>query len=424
MTDRKSLDLDSLEPFIAPSRADWLHLVEKGLRGAALESLSHVTEDGLPRGPLSTLADRAPAPAAIMRSGVPLLGDRPWHISVVVSDPDLGFANTQLLSDLTGGASAARVDLGAGGVKISRAADFDRLFEQVHTDLIPIQFTAITPAQVGMLLSLPSLRSARLALGLSPLSRHDEAANIMERCPETWRVFTIDTAKVHDAGGTDVQELAYGAASIVHAMKTFGAKATAQHLTLEIAVDRDAHLTIAKTRAVRRLYARIAESFGLSDTTVPVYAVSSHRMMQTVDPWSNMLRLMSAGFGAVVGGADYLTLRPFTAALGDATPFGYRSARNMQLMMMEESRLGLVADPAYGSYVHERLTDELARKAWEKFQSIETAGGIESYVKSAAYQTDIDAAVKARAAASAPIVGVTLHRAEAIREPKLRRAKK
>ena len=160
----------------------------------------------------------------------------------------------------------------------------------------------------------------------------------------------------------------------------------------------------------------IGMSFTLSGAT------SSLRMMQSADPWTNMLRLMSAGFGAVIGGADYITLLPFTEALGAATPFGYRIARNMQLMMMEESRLGHVEDAAHGSYFHERLSEELALKAWAKFQEIEKLGGIDAYTASGAYADDLKTAAESRADKDAPIVGVTLHAADAIREPKLRGA--
>ena len=180
--------------------------------------------------------------------------------------------------------------------------------------------------------------------------------------------------------------------------------------------DRDGHMSIAKLRAARRIYARIAESFCADDAPLSLHVISSKRMMQAVDPWSNMLRVMSAGFGAVIGGAGFITLRPFTDALGTdalgtdalgkATPFGYRAARNMQLMMMEESHLGQVQDAAFGSYFHERMTDSLAKAAWTEFQRIEADGGIDNIDP---FKARIKAAAKARADKAEPILGVTLH---------------
>lgn len=133
-----------------------------------------------------------------------------------------------------------------------------------------------------------------------------------------------------------------------------------------------------------------------------------------------MLRIMSAGFGAVVGGADYVTLRPFTDVIGGATPFGYRAARNMQLLMMEESHLGTVSDPAHGSYFHEHMSEELAQAAWAKFQTIEASGGVKTYLGSPDYKADTDAAIAAREDRGDPVLGVTLHKADPLREAKTR----
>jgi len=145
-------------------------------------------------------------------------------------------------------------------------------------------------------------------------------------------------------------------------------------------------------------------------------------MMQSTDPWTNMLRIMSAGFGSVIGGADFITTRPFTDAIGHATGFGHRIARNMQLMMMEESQLGQVKDAAYGSYFHERMTDSLARAAWTEFQQIESEGGIDNIEP---FKARIKAAAKVRQEKADPILGVTLHPLDndssAFREARIRR---
>ena len=420
MTDIAALNLDSVPPFEGKTRADWEVLVEKGLRGADMGALAHHTEDGIARGPLTTLNDRPVAPAAIMRGTPPLLSDRDWHICAPVRDPDLTFANSQLLDDLSGGASAARITLGQTGVSIKRSADLTRLFEQVHLNLIPISFRGAAPNQIEDIFGVTELRDCHVTLGLSIIQNENILADVVARCPDNWRAITLCPAHIHEAGGTDALELAIMAASIVLAMNVLGAETAAKHLSIEIAADRDAHLSIAKVRAARRIYARIAQSYGLADTTVPLHAITSKRMMQTVSPWTNMLRIMSAGFGAVVGGADYVTLRPFTDAIGGATPFGYRTARNMQLLMMEESHLGTVSDPAHGSYFHEHMSEDLAQAAWKKFQAIEAKGGVKNYLSSSDYKTDIDTAIAGRAERDEPILGVTLHKAEPLREAKTR----
>ena len=115
-----------------------------------------------------------------------------------------------------------------------------------------------------------------------------------------------------------------------------------------------------------------------------------------------------------------MTLRPFTDVIGGATPFGYRAARNMQLLMMEESHLGTVSDPAHGSYFHEHMSEELAQAAWTKFQAIEASGGIKAYLGSNQYKADIEAAAAARTERGEPVLGVTLHKADPLREAKTR----
>ena len=90
-------------------------------------------------------------------------------------------------------------------------------------------------------------------------------------------------------------------------------------------------------------------------------------------------------------------------------------------MMMEESQLGQVLDPAFGSYWHENLTDKLAEAAWTKFQEIEAIGGIETYLSNGQYNADIEAATAARAERDAPILGVSLHPAKDVKMPELRK---
>ena len=126
-----------------------------------------------------------------------------------------------------------------------------------------------------------------------------------------------------------------------------------------------------------------------------------------------------------MGGADYLTLRPFTDTpderrLGDATPFGHRVARNQQLLMMEESHLGQVRDAAFGSYFHERLTEDLAQEAWGTFQTIEAQGGIERFRESGKLDDALAKDVAARTERDAPILGVTLHPSDDVPAPEVR----
>ena len=103
-------------------------------------------------------------------------------------------------------------------------------------------------------------------------------------------------------------------------------------------------------------------------------------MMAQRDPWVNMLRTTLAAFAAGVGGADTVLVQPFDTAIagglpGTAASFARRMARNTQLLLLEESHVGRVLDPAGGSWFVEDLTRRLAEEAWKHFQDIEARGG-------------------------------------------------
>ena len=142
---------------------------------------------------------------------------------------------------------------------------------------------------------------------------------------------------------------------------------------LRLAATADQFATIATIRAARRLLARVAEVVGATDVP-PVHAVTSRAMMTRYDPWVNALRSTVACFAAGVGGADAVTVLPHDALL-DGSELGRRVARNTQSILVAESHLAEVVDPAGGSWYVERFTEQLAESAWAWFQEIEGAGG-------------------------------------------------
>lgn len=427
-------DLSINNDFESLSREDWMTRVQTGLKGAEFENLIKKTDDDLIRGPFFSEMDRPEKTAAQLRLKSPLLDERAWHMCSPVRDPDIQFANKQLLADLEGGASALDISLSKDGINLTSRADLKRLLEGVWLNLVPLRFlvTSNPVKTIDLIKSYAPLSESVVNLGLDPVSMALSGAapeivslkSTLEDLPASWTALCINAASIHDQGGTEAQELSVMAASAAHYWRYYGPKTK---LSVRLAADRDGHLGIAKIRATRQILNRIAEVFG-ADANIPIHAVTSLRMMQTVDPWTNLLRVMAAGFGAVCGGADYLTLRPFTDAPSDrprlATPFGYRIARNMQLMMMEESHLGQVNDPAHGSYFHEALTQKVAETAWTEFQAIESGGGIEEVVASETLQKSIAAAKSERDAENDPILGVTLHRAEETKPAKLRETTK
>jgi methylmalonyl-CoA mutase len=196
----------------------------------------------------------------------------------------------------------------------------------------------------------------------------------------TRAIAVADGRIVHDAGGTEAQELAYVLAAAVAYLRALEAggislDAARRMIFFRLAADADQFLTIAKFRTLRRLWQHVEQSCGLASQPIFVAAETAWRTMTRNDPYVNVLRATIAVFAAGVGGADAITVLPFTAARGLADAFARRVARNTQLVLLEEAGIARVADPAAGTGWSERLGSALCGAAWTLFQEIEFAGG-------------------------------------------------
>jgi methylmalonyl-CoA mutase len=184
-------------------------------------------------------------------------------------------------------------------------------------------------------------------------------------------------------------------------------------LCFRLSADADQFLTIAKFRALRKLWARVEDACGLPFRPAFIAAETAWRMMTRRDPHVNMLRTTVAALAAGVGGADAVTVLPFTMAIGLPDRFARRVARNSQFILLEESRLAQVADPSAGSGAIEALTDELCRAAWGLFQEIQAAGGSCAALEQGLIQRQVavvrNARTEAIAAGREQITGTTVY---------------
>ena len=391
--------------FAPATEADWRALVDRSLKDAPFESLSSQTAEGLPIAPLYAPAGHAAAPARNVEA------DRAWQAACLTAHPDPARANSEILADLQGGAAAAvvRVDpTGKTGVAVGSAEGLARVLDGVILEFAPVGLDAgfLGPQAAGWLAAAAKASpGALLRFNLDPLSAFAEAgaspgpiaahiaaaAEAAARMAETYpqgQLFLASGRVIHEAGGGEALELAFAAASAVayaRALAQAGLPITDAfaRITLSLAADADYFLAIAKLRAARAVWARIATACG-ADPTARIEARSSRRMLTAKDAWTNMIRLTAAGFGAAVGGADTVLLGNFTDAIGLPTEFARRESRNAQLVLMEEAHIGRVADPAAGSGYVEALTDEFARAAWAIFQEIEGQGGLAAALSAAA----------------------------------------
>ena len=220
----------------------------------------------------------------------------------------------------------------------------------------------------------------------------------------------------HNAGADAVQEIAAVLSSAVAALRTMEqaglpADGAAERLTLELCADADVFMTLAKFRAVRLLWAEIASACRLPSASIRVDAETSFRMLTRQDVPTNMLRNTLAVFAAAVGGADTVCVLPHTLASGLPDAFARRMARNLQIILMDESHLASVADPAAGAGAFEKLTDDLAEAGWQAFQRLEAAGGLAAAGEDGSWAAALARTRQHRAAAiadgRAAILGVT-----------------
>ncbi len=155
--------------------------------------------------------------------------------------------------------------------------------------------------------------------------------------------------------------------------------------------------TIAKFRAIRLLWGAVLRETGLPATPVRVHGTTAWRSLTRRDPYVNLLRATVAAFAAGVGGADSLTVLPYTQALGLPDPFARRLARNTQLILLEEANVHRVPTPAAGAGAVEVQTEGLSAAAWDLFRAIERKGGLAAALTSGWWQSEI-ATVAARRA--------------------------
>jgi methylmalonyl-CoA mutase len=383
---------------------DWRKLVDAVLKGTPFERLIGKTYDDLVIEPLYARSTDA-RPIAARAPGAA------WEVMQRLDHPDPAQANAEALHDLAnGGTGLTLVFAGAIGcygygiapteAAIERALDGVLLDAGVaiELDLSPqakdagqilaglIQRRGIAPAATEIRFGFDPL-GAMAAAGGSPFAWNDVApmfaAMIGDLSGQGFRgpFATADGRVVHAAGGSEAQELAFVLAAAVAYLRALEAGGVplddARHMVFfRLAADADQLLTMAKFRSLRKLWARVEQACGLAPRAAFISAETAWRMMTRCDPWVNLLRATMAVFAAGLAGADSVTVLPFTAALGLPDRFARRLARNTQLILLQESNLAKVGDPAAGSGGIEAIADKLCRSAWALFQETEAAGGI------------------------------------------------
>ncbi len=442
--------LATADDWSGATEAAWLALVEKSLKGAPFERLVGKTADGISIQPLY----RAPAPA----SGVP--GAAPywrgstasgqavhgWDIRQRHEHPDPAVANKAILEDLEHGVRSIVLRLDTAyaqgedepdGVMAYDEAGLDALLDGVMLDLAAFELDApgrgVEAAEAFMALMTtrghdPAVM--RADLGLDPIgavalgkaeaeTALDRTIELVHRTIGTWPklgLLHVDGEIYNAAGASEGEELAATIATGIDYLRAadnagLGPEIVAPRLRFTLAADTDIFLTIAKCRAARRLWAEVTEACGVGKVPMRLELKTASRMLTRRDPYVNMLRTTAACFAAAIGGAATVTVLPFDGAWGEGGRLGRRIARNIQHILMEESHLHRVIDPAGGSYYVEALSRELAAKAWPMVQGIDGEGGMLAALRQGMVQDAIVTTYMTRLAdlahRRAPVTGVS-----------------
>jgi methylmalonyl-CoA mutase len=420
-------DLSLAADFPPAGRDDWRKLVDGVLKGAPFEKLVGKTYDGLKIAPIYQRASEVAGVAGRAAA-------KPWQIVQRIDHPDAAKANAIALHELENGATGLEIEFQAGpgargfGVSDARPETLKRLFagvifeagisislnpmlghENVGANLAGlIDANHVDPAKVDLRFNYQPLSTMAVRGGGSSAWNEMQkpfAKMIADLMGRGFRgPFALaDGRPVHDAGGSEAQELAFAlsvALVYLRAMETGGITldGAREALSFRLSADADQFLTIAKFRALRLLWARVEAACGLTPRPVFIAAETAWRMLTQRDAYVNMLRGTMATFAAGLGGANAITVLPHALALGLPDSFARRVARNTQLILLEESNLAKVSDPAAGSGGIESLTQELCEAAWSLFQEIEKAGGVFAALQQGLIQGKVASTRKAREA--------------------------
>jgi methylmalonyl-CoA mutase len=439
----------ALAPGPGHSRAEWEQAAAAVLRKArrldeddaddlVWQRLATTTLDGIVVTPLGT----PEALAELRTAGRPTRAGE-WDVRGWFADPDPTRTAADVATDLDNGVTSLWLQVGAGGLDPD---DLARALDGVLLDVAPVVLQASDPvAAAEAFAALARVSTGRTTGGGSPTGLAEGtnlgadplgAAARLSTDPATadiddvvravaeiavdlgCRAVVVDGTAVHDLGASDAQELGWSLAVGAAYLRSLVA---AGHSTVDAAglVDfryaatDEQFATIAKLRAARRLWARVLELSGVpaDARTQRQHAVTSRPMMTKYDPWVNMLRTCVAAFAAGVGGADAVTVLPFDVRLGLPDAFGRRIARNTSALLVHESHVARVADPAGGAYAVEKLTDDLALAAWAELDRLEAAGGAAAALADGSFGSRVAAVVDERAGQIArrqrPLTGIS-----------------
>ncbi|MBK9192618.1 MAG: hypothetical protein IPM77_14565 [Crocinitomicaceae bacterium] len=302
--------------------------------------------------------------------------------------------NKKILSDLNNGIDAIATSVD-NQKEFSDITD-GILFEHIKTD---IRFTTKEAALNLQTAKHCSLNFDVISINNQNGKKHFDLNDFLQfyKKHTANKTIWISGSDYGQAGATTVQELAFSLAHLneyvqkLHDEK-IDLKEIAEKVILELSINENYFVNLAKFRAIRELTALLFSAYK-NDTIFPtpvLYATTSNRFQAENDRNNNFLRQTTQAMSAILGGCDVITILPLTVKTTEEQELNERMAKNIPLVLREESYFDKVVDPAAGSMFIEDLTDQLVEKSWNLFKEIENKGGLISCIESNFIQNQIE----------------------------------
>jgi methylmalonyl-CoA mutase len=365
----------SFEEFPPVSKAEWLAKVEKDLKGKPISDLDFEVGE-IKMSPFHHLDDFKKLPK-------PLPANNGWEIGEDITvTPNLIETNKSLLAALEAGINAPRLVLNQ---QIS-AEDLAILLNKVDVEIISTQFYFInknnTPQHFlscfKKYVSENNFDLKKVNIGINwageDAVEQQEIIHLLGQLKNG--NYNVKALPVNGLPYFSENNPAHELAAILkkgenfikqYSSSEFSPEFINQHLFFSVAIGKNYFLQIAKIRALNLLWANVMQSYQIN-FGMPTMEAHLAPTSQSEDENTNMIAATTQAMSAIIGGANRLTVLPADAFKGTNSSFSKRIARNVQHLLQGESYFGRVEDPAAGSYYIEKLTQELAEKAWEVFQ--------------------------------------------------------
>ncbi len=400
-----SKTFSDFEEFKIPTYEEWEKTALTSLKGKPLDKLYSMTEEGIKIKPVYTKSDIKNIPIQIFTDNQI---DNSWEISQEIYASSIEDAINIVQDAVKNGQSSINIQIKSNdkpqGVPIRNKKELLNLLEIIPLDTCKL-FINTRLNQSSFISSLISFQEknnivikgvvasdpiaewilkGQLPSSLS--SYYDEMTAVikgLKSSNSSIQSILIQSQPFHNGGANAVQELAYTLTVAIEYVRQCLERGLtideiASHCVFSFSIGSNLFIEIAKLRAAKYLWASIVKEFGGSSESQKmwIHARTSATTKTKYDPYVNMLRSTVESFAAIMGGVKSIHTSAFDEVLETPNPFSDRIARNVQSILMEEAHLNRVADPSKGSFYVEKLTNELAEKAWEHLQLIEGKGGI------------------------------------------------